>query len=171
VATVADCIGISARIFSVAGPAYASPIDLGGGGPVEQPHKKPHNAAAAHHSTALPSHLPRGIIAALTIVMEPKCNPDYEFSSRCYENPIYNVFVALLFKRSILLGGGIFVVFLLTIAACLWVIPQPHRPLQYMVAGSVATAVALAAGFAVVNRLPNSNKPLVRIRIARRNDS
>ena len=102
--------------------------------------------------------------------MEPKRNPDYEFNSRSYENPIYNVVVALLFKRSILLGGGIFVVFLFTIAACLWIIPKPHRPLQYMVAGSVATAVALAVGFAAVNRLPNSNKPVMRIRIARRND-
>ena len=100
--------------------------------------------------------------------MEPKYTPAYEFNSRCYGNPIYNVFVALLFKRTVLLGGGLFLVFVLSIALCLRLIPGPRRPLQYMVAGSVATAIALAAGFAAINRLPDTGKPRVRIRIARR---
>jgi hypothetical protein len=76
--------------------------------------------------------------------------------------------VALLFKRTVLVGGGLVLVFVLTIAACLWLIPKPHRPLQYMVAGSVATAVALAAGFAALNWMPVDKKAVVRIRIARR---
>jgi hypothetical protein len=83
-------------------------------------------------------------------------------------NPIYNVFVAVVFKRSVLAGGALLLVFVLSIAVCLWLIPRPHRPLQYMVAGSVATAIALAAGFATLNRVPGAGKPLVRIRIARR---
>jgi hypothetical protein len=36
-----------------------------------------------------------------------------------------------------------------------------------MVAGSVATALALAGGFAVI-RLPGAERPVMRIRIARR---
>lgn len=100
--------------------------------------------------------------------MEPKYTTNYEFNSRCYENPIYNVFVALLFKRTVWLGGGLLLVFVLSIALCLRLIPGPHGPLQYMVAGSVATAIALAAGFALLNRIPETSKPLVRIRIARR---
>ena len=76
--------------------------------------------------------------------------------------------MALLFKRTILLGAGLVLLFGLTIAGSLWLIPGPHRPLQYMVAGSVATAVALAAGFAILNRTPDANRPVVRIRIARR---
>ena len=70
----------------------------------------------------------------------------------------------------VLLGAGLMLVFGLTIAGCLWLIPQPHRPLQYMVAGSVATAIALLAGFILLNRIPNPNRPVVRIRIARRSE-
>ncbi|HXK02967.1 MAG TPA: hypothetical protein VMS37_11225 [Verrucomicrobiae bacterium] len=76
--------------------------------------------------------------------------------------------MALLFKRTILLGTGLILLFGLTIAACLWLIPQPHRPLQYMVAGSVATAVALIGGFIALSRMPASNRPVIRIRLARR---
>jgi hypothetical protein len=78
--------------------------------------------------------------------------------------------VTLWFKRTILLGAGLLLLFGLTIAGCLWLIPRPHRPLQYMVAGSVATAVALVAGFVLLNRIPNPNRPVVRIRIARRSE-
>jgi hypothetical protein len=100
--------------------------------------------------------------------MEPKYTPAYEFNSRCYENPIYNVLVALLFKRTVMLGGGLLLVFGLSIALYLRLIPGPHRPPEDMVAGSVATAITLAGGFAVLNRVPDGGRPLVRIRIARR---
>jgi hypothetical protein len=75
--------------------------------------------------------------------------------------------VAILFKRTLYLAGGLLLLFALTIAMTLWLIPRPHRPLQYMVAGSVATALTLAGGFAVI-RLPGNDRPVVRIRIARR---
>jgi len=100
--------------------------------------------------------------------MEPECTATYEFNSLCYGNPIYNVFVALLFKRTLLLGAGLLLLFVLAIAVCLWLIPGPHSPLHYMVAGSVATAIALVAAFGILNRMPGHNKPVVRIRIARR---
>ena len=82
--------------------------------------------------------------------------------------PNLQLIVELLFKRALLLGGGLILLFAGTIAVCLWFIPRPHRPLQYMVAGSVATAVTLAGGFGALNRMPHGNKPVVRIRIARR---
>jgi hypothetical protein len=78
--------------------------------------------------------------------------------------------VALPFKRTMLLGGGLVLVFSLTIATALWLIPKPHRPLQYMVAGSVATALTLAIGFGALNWMPTDKKPVVRIRIARRSE-
>jgi hypothetical protein len=79
--------------------------------------------------------------------------------------------VALLFKRTFLLGVGLLLVFVLAIAVSLWLIPKPHARLQYMVAGAVATALTLAAGFGVLNWLDRKrlgSAPLVRIRIARR---
>jgi hypothetical protein len=91
----------------------------------------------------------------------------YEFNSRSYGNPIYNSGVAILFKRTSVLAMGLLLLFTVAIAACLWLIPGPHGPLQYMVAGSVATALTLAGGFAIV-RLPGKDRPAVRIRIARR---
>jgi hypothetical protein len=77
--------------------------------------------------------------------------------------------VAILFKRTFVLAIGLFVLFVLTISICLWLIPGPHGPLQYMVAGSVATALTLAGGFAIL-KLPGNDKPAVRIRIARRGE-
>ena len=74
----------------------------------------------------------------------------------------------MLFKRTVLLGAGLTLLFVLTIAVSLRMIPRPHRPLQYMVAGSVATAVTLAAGFAALSRLGGDSAPVIRIRIARR---
>ena len=100
--------------------------------------------------------------------MEPESTPDYQFNSRSYGNPIYNRVVSLLFKRTVLLGTGLILLFGLTITGCLLLIPQPHHPLQYMVAGSVATAVALIVGFVLLNRMPNAYRPVVKIRIARR---
>jgi hypothetical protein len=57
--------------------------------------------------------------------------------------------------------------FVVGLGVSLLLIPRPLGKLQYMVAGSVATATALAGGFAMV-RLPRSDRPIVRIRIARR---
>ena len=75
--------------------------------------------------------------------------------------------MASLFKRTLFLAGGLLVLFALTLTVTLWLIPRPHRPLQYMVAGSFATALTLAGAFAVL-RLPGQDRPVVRIRIARR---
>jgi CBS domain containing-hemolysin-like protein len=77
--------------------------------------------------------------------------------------------VPLLLKRTVV-TGGLVLVFSLGIAACLFMIPKPLGPLQYMVAGSVATALTLAVGFAALNWMPKDNKPVVRIRIARKSE-
>ena len=80
--------------------------------------------------------------------------------------------MALLFKRTLIAGISLLITFLLAIAISLWMIPQPHGRLQYMVAGSVATAITLAAGFGAVNWLdkPRDSVSRVRIRVARRTD-
>ena len=80
--------------------------------------------------------------------------------------------MALLFKRTFLAGVSLLITFLLSIAISLWTIPQPHGRLQYMVAGAVATAITLAAGFGAVHWLdkPRDSVPRVRIRVARRTD-
>lgn len=41
------------------------------------------------------------------------------------------------------LGGGIVVLFVATIAILLKVIPQPHRNLDYLVIGAVATFLSM----------------------------
>jgi len=58
------------------------------------------------------------------------------------------------------------VIFAVGLGLTLLLIPRPLRALHYMVAGSVATALALAGGFAML-RLPGADRPFVRIRIAR----
>jgi hypothetical protein len=72
-----------------------------------------------------------------------------------------------LFKRTLFLAGGLLLLFAFTLTVTLWLIPRPHHPLQYMVAGSVATALTIAGAFAAL-RLPGQDRPIVRIRIARR---
>ena len=69
-------------------------------------------------------------------------------------------------------------VFFVVAGVCLWLIPKPHSQLDYMVAGAVATAVALATGFASLNwrggkrRLTFMRKvPVLRIRYIRRSGS
>ena len=53
-------------------------------------------------------------------------------------------------KRSVLLLGAAVLV-LAALAACvLRIMPPPHRPFEYMIAGTAATAVALAVTFALL---------------------
>jgi hypothetical protein len=58
--------------------------------------------------------------------------------------------VRLKFQRAVLVAfGGLLAV--AALARCLlWLIPPPHRPLEYMIAGTAATAVALGTVFARV---------------------
>ena len=46
-------------------------------------------------------------------------------------------------SRWLTLGGGILVLFVATIAILLKVIPQPHRNLDYLVIGAVATFLSM----------------------------
>ncbi len=46
-------------------------------------------------------------------------------------------------SRWLTLGGGIVVLFVATIAILLKVIPQPHRNLDYLVIGAVATFLSM----------------------------
>lgn len=46
-------------------------------------------------------------------------------------------------SRWITLGGGIVVLFVATIAILLKVIPEPHRNLDYLVIGAVATFLSM----------------------------
>jgi hypothetical protein len=52
-------------------------------------------------------------------------------------------------RNGILLVGSVVILAALA-AVVLRVIPGRHRPLEYMIAGTAATAVALAAAFAVL---------------------
>jgi hypothetical protein len=46
------------------------------------------------------------------------------------------------------------------LAALAWrMMPPPHRPLEYMIAGTAATAVALAVAFAVVHFSSRQSAP------------
>lgn len=46
-------------------------------------------------------------------------------------------------SRWLTLGGGIAVLFVATIAILLKIIPQPHRNLDYLVIGAVATFLSM----------------------------
>lgn len=46
-------------------------------------------------------------------------------------------------SRWLTLGGGIVVLFIATIAVLLKVIPEPHRNLDYLVIGAVATFLSM----------------------------
>ena len=50
-----------------------------------------------------------------------------------------------------LLGGSLLALVILAVLV-LRIMPPPHRPLEYMIAGSAVTGVALAALFAMLNR-------------------
>ena len=50
-------------------------------------------------------------------------------------------------KRRAGLYAGIAILALLLIRLCIWVFSRPRTPLEYLVAGTVATAILLAAAF------------------------
>src|SRR5271169_737704 len=53
-------------------------------------------------------------------------------------------------KRTVLRTTGGLLVFVALAEWLLWLMPPPHRPLQYMIAGTAATAAALGTLFALV---------------------
>ncbi len=55
-------------------------------------------------------------------------------------------------KRATFLLGGALMVLAVLAALVLRVMPPPHRPFEYMIAGTAATGVALAVVFAILNR-------------------
>ena len=78
-------------------------------------------------------------------------------------------------NRTVALLAGLVALFVLLASACLWLIPKPHRQLDYMVAGAVATATTLAAGFSTLNWRGGKRGmallrrvPVLRIRYVRR---
>ena len=50
-------------------------------------------------------------------------------------------------KRAILLYGGLLLLSAALAVILLWAFSKPHRPLEYMIAGTLATSVALLAIF------------------------
>ena len=55
-------------------------------------------------------------------------------------------------KGAVPAAVGWFLAFVVLAEWLLWLMPKPHRPLQYMIAGSAATAAALGMVFARVVR-------------------
>jgi Kef-type K+ transport system membrane component KefB len=55
-------------------------------------------------------------------------------------------------KRAAFLSGGALLVLAVLAALVLHLMPSPHRPFEYMIAGTAATGVALAVVFAILNR-------------------
>jgi hypothetical protein len=58
--------------------------------------------------------------------------------------------VTLKFKRAVLAAAGGLLVFVALAEWLLWLMPPPHRPFEYMIAGTAATAAALGTVFALV---------------------
>jgi hypothetical protein len=56
--------------------------------------------------------------------------------------------VILKFKRAAFVAAGGLLVFVVLARWLLWLMPPPHRRLEYMIAGTAATAAALGALFA-----------------------
>ena len=52
-------------------------------------------------------------------------------------------------KRTVLRTTGGLLAFVALAEWLLWLMPPPHRPLQYMIAGTAATAAALGTVFAL----------------------
>jgi hypothetical protein len=57
------------------------------------------------------------------------------------------------FKRALLPAAGALLAFVALAECLLWLLPPPHRRLEYMIAGTAATALALGVTFAMVGRL------------------
>ncbi len=58
--------------------------------------------------------------------------------------------MTLKLKHAVLPAVGGLLVFVALAAWLLWLMPPPHRPLEYMIAGTAATAAALGTVFAGV---------------------
>jgi hypothetical protein len=58
--------------------------------------------------------------------------------------------VRLKFKRAAFVAIGGLLVFVVLAKLLLWLVPPPHGRLQYMIAGTAATAAALGTVFALV---------------------
>jgi polyferredoxin len=58
--------------------------------------------------------------------------------------------VRLKFKRAAFVATGGLLVFVVLAEWLLWLMPPPHGRLQYMIAGTAATAAALGTVFACV---------------------
>jgi hypothetical protein len=56
--------------------------------------------------------------------------------------------VTLRIKRAVFIFAGSLLVLGILAALVLRVMPPPHRPLEYMIAGTASTGVALAVAFA-----------------------
>lgn len=56
--------------------------------------------------------------------------------------------------------GGAVLACMALVSLILWVLPRPHRPLEYMIAGTAGTIVWLALVVAMVLR---SSRPVIRI--------
>lgn len=64
------------------------------------------------------------------------------------------------FRRRIVQIGGAVLACMALVSLILWVLPRPHRPLEYMIAGTAGTIVWLALVVAMVLR---SSRPVIRI--------
>jgi hypothetical protein len=95
--------------------------------------------------------------------MEPCCTLTYYLSSR---SPEYNVRVTWLFERRAVQIAAAAMLCILLILLILWIFPKPHRPLEYMIAGTAGTIVWLGLVLAILLR--NSR---TAVRIVRRGES
>ena len=55
-------------------------------------------------------------------------------------------------RRTVQIGGAVLACVAL-VSLILWVLPRPHRPLEYMIAGTAGTIVWLALVLAIVNQI------------------
>jgi peptidoglycan/LPS O-acetylase OafA/YrhL len=63
------------------------------------------------------------------------------------------------FKRRIVRIGGAALACVALVALILWVLPRPHQPLHYMIAGTAGTIVWLGLVFAMLLR---GSRPAIR---------
>ncbi|MGA2197491.1 MAG: hypothetical protein ABSH40_19670 [Bryobacteraceae bacterium] len=63
-------------------------------------------------------------------------------------------------KRRIVQIGGAVLACAALVWLILWVLPRPHRPLEYMIAGTAGTIVWLGLVLAILLR---SSRPVIRI--------